>query len=160
MSLKVWLVLAHSIVQCWSTSRLSSLQSTSESNRSKVWRRQGRTLGGVHGSEHAHFVSKWCPTTNLATECAEKLREEYLMLCWNEGITDMGFIRWSWFMFKLKWKVKAVSKWKNNHWDFTNFYTSGTDIHKCFHEWFRYKICWRLWLWRLENLKVYLIWYF
>ena len=34
----------------------------------------------VHGtrcSEHAHDVSKWRPTTNLATECAEKVWSEH-----------------------------------------------------------------------------------
>ena len=40
----------------------------------------------------AHFVSK-------CAECAEILREEYLTLRLNEGITDMGFIKW---MFKLE----------------------------------------------------------
>ena len=38
-------------------------------------------------------------------------------------------------------------------------------VHECFHEWFgldryMYKFCWRLRLWKLENLKVYQIWDF
>ena len=31
-------------------------------------------LCGAYSSEHAHFVSKWHLTKNLAAECVEKVR--------------------------------------------------------------------------------------
>ena len=139
--------------------RLSSSLSTSEPNQSRVQCRWGRTLRDMHKSECAHFVSKWCPTMNLATECAEMLQEEYLTLCWNESITDVRFIKW---LIYVQTRVKGqhshqlALEWKNKDWDFTKVYASGTDINECFHEWFgldRYKICWKLRLWKLENLK-------
>ena len=37
------------------------------------------TLRGACGSEHAHFVSIWHPTTNLATKCAEKTQARRIL---------------------------------------------------------------------------------
>ena len=35
-------------------------------------------------------------------------KTQTMALCWNECVTDIGFIKWIWFMFKLEWKVPAV----------------------------------------------------
>ena len=107
--LEVWLASARSLVRCWHQCCWAH------------WDWECVTIKGLGCStgEVGHYAVcmdlsmrilcqngplQWTPVT----ECTKKLREEYLMLRGNECITDMGFIKWSWFMFKLEWKVQGV----------------------------------------------------
>ena len=53
---------------------------------------------GACRSDHAHIVSKWHPTMNLATECSENVCLEYGKLRENDGSTDLHAIKWSRFI--------------------------------------------------------------
>ena len=55
---------------------------------------RGRTLHGVGKSEHAHLCQNGIlqqTYVHVATKYIKKFREEYLILWWNKGTTDMGF---------------------------------------------------------------------
>ena len=64
------------------------------------------TVRGMHLSEHAHSITKWRPTVNLATKYAEKVRSEYSMLRRNDGTTDLHAIKWSRF-------ILCLVRWSN-----------------------------------------------
>ena len=91
-----------------------SHQSPALSNKGTINHEARRDTTQCVQIEACAFVWKWRPTTNLATKCAEKVLEAYFTLRWNEGTTDMGFIKWSRFMFKLEWMIKAILSYPMN----------------------------------------------
>ena len=121
------------------------------------------TLCSTRRSEHVHFASIWRPTTTQQPNTwKNSAGEEYLTLHWNEYITDMGFIKWNWFMFKLEWrsrqswvspgngeiKIEILQIFMHLIQTYTSVFMDDFGLD-------RYKICWRLWLWNLQSLLIW-----